>query len=195
MGAGGDAVPGEHVGAAAGRAQAAVGDVEVHHQLRARPQLGLGGGGVEVAGGEVRGRAVQRHGVEHVDAERLAIGAAFGLELISLKDTYPAMGYGPRGDTFWSVIRGVAALNGIKGPMQIDSRYLTEDVPIGLTIYAQLGRQIGLEPVLMESVIHLTRALLGTDFGDVPRTLARCGLDGLDRDGIQFYVTTGRRPG
>ena len=43
-----------------------------------------------------------------------------------------------------------------------------EDVPIGLTIYAQLGRQVGLEPVLMESVIHLTRALLGTDFGDVP---------------------------
>jgi opine dehydrogenase len=133
--------------------------------------------------------------IEAIDAERLAIAREFGLELLSLKDTYPAMGYGPTGDTFWSVIRGVRALNGIKGPSQIDSRYLTEDVPVGLTIYSQIGRQIGLEPVLMESVISLTRALLGTDFGDTPRTLARCGLAGLDRDGIVSYVTTGQRPG
>ena len=105
------------------------------------------------------------------------------------------MGYGPKGDTFWSVIRGVSALNGIKGPAQIDSRYLTEDVPIGITAYSELGRQVGVAPVLMESVIHVTRALLATDFGDDPRTMIRCGLDGLDRDAIVDYVTTGRRSG
>lgn len=131
--------------------------------------------------------------IEAIDAERLAIGEAFGIELLSLKDTYPVMGYGPRGDTFWSVIRGVAALNGIKGPSQIDSRYLTEDVPVGLTIYSQLGRQVETAPVLMESVIHLTTALLGTDFSDDRRTLQRCGLDGMDRDQILEYVTTGTR--
>lgn len=132
--------------------------------------------------------------IETIDEERIAIGRSFGLDLLSLKDTYPAMGYGPKGDTFWSVIRGVRALNGIKGPSQIDSRYLTEDVPIGLTAYSQLGRQVGLNPVVMESVIHLTRALLGTDFGDEPRTLQRCGLAGMDRDQILAYVNSGRRP-
>ncbi len=132
--------------------------------------------------------------IEAIDAERLAIGRQFGLDLLSLKDTYPAMGYGPTGDTFWSVIRGVRALNGIKGPSHVDSRYLTEDVPIGLTIYAELARQVGLEPVLMESTIHLTRALLGTDFGDTPRTLEQCGLARMDRDAILAYVTTGSPP-
>lgn len=131
--------------------------------------------------------------IEAIDAERLAIGAAFGIDLLSLLDTYPVMGYGPKGDTFWSVIRGVAALHGIKGPSQIDSRYLTEDVPVGLTIYSELGRQVGTAPVLMESVIHLTSALLGTDFAEDRRTLQRCGLAGLDRDGILEYVTTGAR--
>ncbi len=129
--------------------------------------------------------------IEAIDAERLAIGAAFGIDLLSLLDTYPTMGYGPKGDTFWSVIRGVAALHGIKGPAEIDSRYLTEDVPVGLTIYAQLGRQVGVAPVLMESVIHLTGALLGTDFAEDSRTLQRCGLAGMDRDAILEYVTTG----
>jgi opine dehydrogenase len=131
--------------------------------------------------------------IEAIDAERVDIGRALGIELLSLKDTYPVMGYGPKGDTFWSVIRGVSALNGIKGPAQIDSRYLTEDVPIGITAYSELGRQVGVAPVLMESVIHVTRALLATDFGDDPRTMVRCGLAGLDRDAIVDYVTTGRR--
>lgn len=129
--------------------------------------------------------------IEAIDDERVAIGRQLGFELLSLRDTYAAMGYGPSGDTFWSVIRGVRALAGIKGPAHIDSRYLTEDVPIGLTIYAQLGRRIGVTPVLMESVIHLTRALLATDFGDTPRTLERCGLAGMDRDQILDYVSTG----
>ena len=129
--------------------------------------------------------------IEAIDAERVAIGSAFGIELLSLKDTYPVMGYGPKGDTFWSVIRGVAALNGIKGPSQIDSRYLTEDVPVGLTVYSQLGRAVGTSPVLMESVIHLTTALLGSDFPDDRRTLERCGVGGLSRDEILEYVTTG----
>jgi len=49
---------------------------------------------------------------EAIDAERLAIAGRFGIELLSLKDTYPVMGYGPTGATFWSVIRGVSPLEG-----------------------------------------------------------------------------------
>jgi opine dehydrogenase len=131
--------------------------------------------------------------IEAIDAERLAIGAALGIEVMSLIDTYPTMGYGPRGDTLWSVIRGVAALNGIKGPSEIDSRYLTEDVPIGLTIYSQLGRSLGVGVPLMESVVALAGALLGRDFVSEGRTLSRCGIAGLSRDQLLEYVLTGHR--
>ncbi len=129
--------------------------------------------------------------IEAIDAERQAIGGALGVDVLSLLDTYAKMGYGPSGDSFWSVIRGVAALNGIKGPTEIDSRYLTEDVPIGLTIYSQLGRQLGVEVPLMESVIHLAGALLGRDFVAEGRTVDRCGIAGRTRDQLVDYVTTG----
>ncbi|MEI2717507.1 MAG: NAD/NADP octopine/nopaline dehydrogenase family protein [Candidatus Nanopelagicales bacterium] len=99
--------------------------------------------------------------IEAIDAERVAIGEALGVSVLSLRDTYSVMGYGPKGDTFWSVIRGVAALNGIKGPTEIDSRYLTEDVPIGLTIYSQLGSRLGVDTKIMQSVITLTGAPAG----------------------------------
>ena len=52
--------------------------------------------------------------IEAIDAERQAISAALGVDVLSLLDTYAKMGYGPSGDSFWSVIRGVAALNGIR---------------------------------------------------------------------------------
>ena len=131
--------------------------------------------------------------IEAIDAERLAIGRALGLDVLSLIDTYPTMGYGPRGDTFWQVIRGVSALNGIKGPSQIDSRYLTEDVPIGLTIYSELGYQLGVPTPLMDSVITLTQALLNRDFAEERRTLARCGIAWMTAEALREYVTTGQR--
>jgi opine dehydrogenase len=131
--------------------------------------------------------------VEAIDQEKMEIGTALGFDLLSLRDTYYKMGYGPKGDSFWSVIRGVAALHGIKGPAHVDSRYLTEDVPIGLTIYSQLGRQLGVDTKLMESVINLVSALLGRDFAAEGRTLARCGIEGMSRDELFTYVTTGEK--
>ena len=132
--------------------------------------------------------------VEAIDQERIDIGEALGFDVLSLKDTYWKMGYGPKGTTFWSVIRGVAALHDIKGPSEVDSRYLTEDVPIGLTIYSQLGRQVGVETKLMESVINLAGALLGKDFEEERRTLSRCGIEGISREALLTYVATGLRP-
>lgn len=131
--------------------------------------------------------------IEAIDAERVAIGRALGIEVLSLIDTYPTMGYGPKGDTFWQVIRGVSALNGIKGPSQIDSRYLTEDVPIGLMIYSEIGHQLGVPTPIMDSVITLTKALLGRDFEAERRTVARCGIAWMTAEALLEYVATGRR--
>lgn len=129
--------------------------------------------------------------IEAIDAERVAIGEALGVEVLSLKDTYSRMGYGPSGDSFWSVIRGVSALHGIKGPAEVNSRYLTEDVPIGLTIYSQLGAAVNVATPIMDSVITLASALLSTDWGSQRRTLTRCGIEGLDRDELLRFVTYG----
>ena len=101
------------------------------------------------------------------------------------------MGYGPKGDTFWSVIRGRGGAQRDQGSHAIDSRYLTEDVPIGLTIYSQLGGQLGVATPLMASVIHLSGALLGRDFVAEGRTPARCGISGMDADRLLTYVNTG----
>jgi opine dehydrogenase len=66
-------------------------------------------------------------------------------------------------------------------------------VPIGLTIYSQLGRQLGVDLPLMESVIHLSGALLGRDFATEGRTLERCGIEGLSGNQLLAFADSGRR--
>lgn len=129
--------------------------------------------------------------VESMDQERVNIGSALSLELLSLKDTYPVMKYGPKGDSFWQVIRGVQPLMGVKGPSELDNRYITEDVPIGLVCYSQLGRQLGVDVKLMESVIHVAGAMLDRDFYENGRTLARCGISNMGSEALIEYVRTG----
>ncbi len=131
--------------------------------------------------------------VENMDGERVNIGGALGLNLLSLKDTYPVMKYGPTGDSFWQVIRGVQPLMGVKGPGELDNRYLTEDVPIGLVCFSQLGRQLGVDVKLMESVIHIAGAMLGRDFYENGRTLERCGIAGMRTEALLDYVQTGNK--
>ena len=131
--------------------------------------------------------------VEAIDQEKIALGKILGLNLLSLVDTYWKMGYGPKGHNFWEVIRGVSSLVNIKGPETVDSRYLTEDVPIGLLIYSQLGRQLGVDVRLMESVIHISSALLKRDFIREGRTLTRCGIEGMMKEQILEYVQTGKK--
>ncbi len=131
--------------------------------------------------------------IEAIDLERINIGRALGLDILCLRDTYPVMKYGPKGDTFWQVIRGVQPLMGVKGPPELDNRYLTEDVPIGLVCFSQLGRQLGVDVKLMESVIHIANAALGRDFYDNGRTLDRCGIVGMDASALIAYARTGKK--
>lgn len=131
--------------------------------------------------------------IEAIDQERVNIGKALGLDILNLKDTYPVMKYGPKGDSFWQVIRGVLPLMGVKGPAELDNRYLTEDVTIGLVCYSQLGRKLGVDVKLMESVIHIAAAVLERDFFENGRTLKRCGIEGMGVEQLIEYARTGRK--
>ena len=66
-------------------------------------------------------------------------------------------------------------------------------MPIGLTIYSQIGRQIGVATPIMDSVITISGALLSRDFAAEGRTLQRCGIVGMGAPELRRYVQTGHR--
>jgi opine dehydrogenase len=117
--------------------------------------------------------------VEALDAERMAIGAAWGLELEAHEDL-PEIWYGHQarragtGQTPRQVVYAT-----IKAESSLDSRYLTEDLPFGLVPWEDMAHMVGVETPLISGLIDLGNVLLDRDFRAEGLTLSRIGLGGL----------------
>ena len=116
--------------------------------------------------------------IEAVDAERLALGAALGLELTPVARAFHEAGFGPAGD-LWAVINGSQMLTALRAPGAINSRWLTEDLTYGLVTWASLAAQVGVTTPVMDALITLTSTVLGADCRGQGRTAADLGLAGL----------------
>lgn len=115
--------------------------------------------------------------VEALDAERLAIAKAFGVEVMSTQECYMFF-YGADGPTLYDKVRQVKAYEGMKGPTTLNTRYLFEDLPTGLVPLSCLGKALGVPTPVMDSVVELGNILLGKNFWKEGRSLERLGLAG-----------------
>jgi len=131
--------------------------------------------------------------IEALDRERIEIGKRLGLDLPDQATALHALDYGPKGD-LWQVLKGSKGLTPIKGPTTLTNRYVTEDIPIGLVCWSQLGEQLGVPTPLMRATIEIGIAIAGMDYWQTGRTLERCGIRGMSADEIVTYARTGKRP-
>jgi opine dehydrogenase len=135
-----------------------------------------------------RGFAYYREGItpsvaaiiEQLDAERLAVAAAFGIKLPRAVD-WLTSAYGISATTLYEAIQATPAYAAIKAPREVMVRYITEDVPTGLVPLAALGSLAGVPTPAMDAIVHLAGCATGSDFRHAGRTLTRLGLDGLSK--------------
>jgi len=130
--------------------------------------------------------------VNALDAERLALGRAFGLTLTPRREMsatwYGHQGY--QGEYYPDKARN-PIYHAIKAQGDLNTRYLTEDVPFGLVPWEDMGRLVGLEMPVCSALINLANGLLDVDFRANGQTLAHIGLDGLDAAQIRRLVENG----
>lgn len=114
-----------------------------------------------------------------LDGERRAIGRALGLELTPVDEAFHAAGFGPRGD-LWAAINGSRMLTQLRAPGAVNTRWLTEDVPYGITAWASVGRELGVPTPVMDALATLGRVAARIDAAVFPGRGAReLGLEGL----------------
>jgi len=66
---------------------------------------------------------------------------------------------------------------GIKAPTTVNTRYLTEDIPMSLVPIASIGHQLGISTPNMDSIVKIGSTMLKTDFWKLGRTVERMGLN------------------
>ncbi|MBQ6294186.1 MAG: NAD/NADP octopine/nopaline dehydrogenase family protein [Lachnospiraceae bacterium] len=68
-----------------------------------------------------------------------------------------------------------------KGPMKVDSRYISEDVPQGLVMLEALGKTLNVATPICTALIEIASAALGRDLRAEGRTPEKLGWDNIHR--------------
>jgi opine dehydrogenase len=132
--------------------------------------------------------------IDSLDAERIAVGAAFGVTVETLPDYFFRIGYtteaGRTGGAY-GVFHHSEPNRWIKAPASIDHRFFNEDVPFGLVALSELGQLGAVGTRLIDAVIAVAGAAVGRDFRRNGLTLARMGVTGLSRERVIELLHTG----
>jgi opine dehydrogenase len=121
--------------------------------------------------------------MDALDAEKMALAAALGLEPISIDDLYRETGSGPE------VYRDAGEPFRLRD--RIWPRYVAEDAPYGTVMLSSLGRQLEVPMPVCDSVNTLLAVVERTDFWAVGRTAAALGLGGLSAPEITQVLEEG----
>ena len=130
--------------------------------------------------------------VESMDTERVNIGRALGLNLPTIREWY-RLAYGAAADSLSEAVKKNQAYAGVKGQQSLHTRYLLEDVPMGLVPMVSLGQLLGVSVRRMETIVQLAEFVIGEDFTGRGRTLENLGLSGMSVDEIRRYLEKGLR--
>lgn len=113
--------------------------------------------------------------IEKLDAERVAIGKAAGIEVPGALALYKDM-YEVSAPTLSETVKLNKAYWEIAGQKKLDTRYVTEDIPTGLVPMIALADLFGVPCEIMKTIAKLGCLMLDRDLIGTGRTLENLGL-------------------
>ena len=129
--------------------------------------------------------------LEELDRERLEVARALGLDVKTIFEHFHLSFHVPVASISEMNQQMHAQGNGGIGPATADSRYVTEDVPYGLVLTAELGRLTGHPAPLHEAGIRIFSAMYGRDFGEENEILKALDLGRFSLDDLKRAAKTG----
>lgn len=129
-----------------------------------------------------------------MDKERKAVGKALGYNLRPMEDfSGKADDYVWTWQDLYAAGHGSIGLTPICGPNDINSRYLTEDVPFGLVPWAAIAEIVDVPMPLTNGFIDIINVVHEKDWRENGLTAEMMGIAGMTKDQLLQYVKTGRK--
>lgn len=128
--------------------------------------------------------------IESVDFERMQIAGMLGTEVVSLRD-WLGYTYSAFGDSVCEALANVKGYWDIKAPVNMDTRYIFEDVPQSLVPMSDMGRYLGIKTPTIDSIIHLASVMHNRNYYKLGRKVKDMGLEGMTLEEIKGYVIDG----
>lgn len=129
-----------------------------------------------------------------IDKERKQLGSALGYNLRPMEDFA-----GKHNDYVWTWEdlykegHGSISLTPICGPNDINSRYLTEDIPFGLVPWSAIAKLLNVEMPLTNGFIDIINVVHEKDWRKDGYSLETLGIAGMTKNQLLSYVQTGNR--
>jgi opine dehydrogenase len=124
--------------------------------------------------------------MDGLDKEIMDLQKALGLPVYSYKKLFETRYENPFEEQF-----GFMRKAGNRGPFDVKTRYITEDVPVGMVLVASLGRKFGIPTPTFDATIQLCGLMNGVDYWKSGRTLQWLGLANLSPDQLKRYLVEG----
>jgi opine dehydrogenase len=128
--------------------------------------------------------------IERVDQERMALARAAGAEVFSVQQ-WLRESYGLEEASLYDMLQANKAYQGISGPTNIRTRYISEDVPMGLVPMEAFGEFYGVSTPTISALISLANSLVGEEFRVSGRNFDHLGLTGVTLSKIESYIRDG----
>lgn len=126
--------------------------------------------------------------INQLDNEKNDVVERFGGKRISYLDACKYRNEEDLGKDSLKVFESYAAKGSPKGPASLDTRYLYEDVVVGLGLLSMLGVEAKIPTPITDSLISIASALVNKNFHALKRTKRDFGIEDLTYTGILEFV-------
>ena len=117
--------------------------------------------------------------IRKLDDEKMSVLEKFGCERIPYVEACKFRNCEDLSVDAYEVFKSYAETGGPKGPMTVQSRYILEDVPMGLGLLKQLGKKVGVATPMCDALITMAGALVGREFSQEMREIGAFEVDDL----------------
>ena len=125
--------------------------------------------------------------LDALDREIMQICEKLGMRVLSYKEIMEMRYKKSFDEHFYGVMRE----KGSKGPFDVQTRYITEDVPTGMVLVSSIGRWLNLPTPTFDAFIQLGGLMNDTDYWGNGLTVDKIGIANMALDELKYFLQEG----